>query len=253
MTVFNIKVYNVAAVAAIFFLLLACGSTQGTKKGKTKTGFLTGDFMTADETFSGITRNVDRLIAMLSGEFVQYNNNGNNGRKRGVYGPWMVNDGKDSVILYSIPVGDPNKIGHWIYHYQIMTSLPDEPIYEAFEKFVEVSRDTIKSVYYEAPDDFNPTLESLKKHHRASFETIKLDQLEVSVVAEEITYIRENPLFFKGSTPIIENQQVSGFFKSDYYEIKPSGILYRIQRFQKDKKTMYDNQDDKFIKLSMVK
>lgn len=253
MTVFNIKVYNLIALIAIVLLLLACGSTQGGKKSKTKSGFVSGDFMTQDETFSGISSNIGRLHAMLAGEYVQYNNNGTSGREKGVYGPWMVNDGKDSVILYSIPVGDPNKIGYWMYHYQIMTSLPDEPIYVAFEEFIEVDRDTIKSVFYEVPSDFKPTLESLKKQHRASFDKVKLDQLQVSVVSEKITYIRQNPLFFTGETPIIENQQRLGFFKSDYYEIKPSGILYRIKRFEKDKKKIYDTQDDKFIKLSMVK
>ena len=52
---------------------------------------------------------------------------------------------------------------------------------------------------------------------------------------------------------IINNQQQPGYFKRDYYEIKPSGILYRIERLQKDKKTVYSKQDDKFVKLSMVK
>lgn len=232
-------------------LVIACGGGKSvSKKGKSKEGFIKGKHIYEDETFSPIQSNIGRLTAMLAGEFVQYNNQ----NKEQVYRPWLVNNQKDSVVLYSIPVGEPNKVGYWMYHYQVMTSLPDEPIYEAFEEFIEINRDTIKSVYYEAPSDFNVPLEDLLKKHKYAFETVKLEKLEASNVAEKITYVRQNPLYFKGMTPMIKDDQNKGHYKRDHYEIRPSGILYKVNRYKKaaDEEPERFNVD-KFIKLQMCR
>lgn len=62
-----------------------------------------------------IGSNIGRLQAMLSGEFVQYTRRGT--KDDGYYYKlWAINDGKDSVLSYTVPVGDPRKHGYWLYH-----------------------------------------------------------------------------------------------------------------------------------------
>lgn len=232
-----------------FLLLLSCGGTQNTTK-KGKDAFLTGKTIYEDETFVGIKNNTARLCAMLSGKYVQYNKN----NSERVYKAWMVNGGKDSVMVYALPVGDPNKVGYWMYYYQIMTSLPDEPIYEAFGKMESIDRDTIRVTYYEAPDDFNVPLKDLTTNPNAAFAQVKLESLSLSKYGEIVTYVRKTPLHFEGRSPLMPDPQSKGRYRVDCYNIRPEGHTYQILRYTSDKEPI-DGQNaiDKLVKTAMMR
>lgn len=236
-------------------LFSACGkpNTTSIKKGKKnqKAGFVKGAFITKDETFSGIKSNVARLQAMICGEFVQYNERKSDGKV--VYKTWKVNDGKDSVLQYTLPVGDPQKIGYWLYHYQVITSLPDEPIFEAFEKLETVDRDTIISTFYKVPENFNPPLEELKKKHRNAFASIDVSKLKLDEAEGKNIFVRQNPLFFKGTSTLVLDPQ-NKLYTRYVYEIKPSGMMMYTEGYKTlDAKQKVRTSSEKFVKSAMVR
>lgn len=205
--------------------IVACINTKSVQQEISENPYLIrGNEIFQDETFSRIKNNTERLCAMLSGEFIQYNFN----NRSGEYHPWLVNEDKDSVIMYTMLVGEPNKIGYWLYYYQYMTSLPSKPLFEVFVNMIEINRDSIQAIYYEAPAEFNPSVDEFLKHPKSTFSSIDFNNLEQSPDDETVTYIRKNPLFFIGKSNLISNIQIPGEYRIDYYEVKPSIYNYQI-------------------------
>lgn len=247
------------SISIIFFtLLLSCGNAKEVTKlesvtaSKTNSIFIKGADATKDASYAHIVSNLGRLRAMLTGTFVQYNTIGD--KERIKYSAWLVNDNKDSVVIYQIPVGNYQKVGYWIYKYQVMTSLPDDPIYEAFSKLVEVSRDTIREVFYSAPDDFNITLEQLLQNPDAAFAKLDLSKLEPSESVGDILYIRQSPLYFRGES-LFEPYAIPDFgdaLKQDFYEVRPDKVTLDHNFHDKDK-NMLGTVKEFLMKLSMMK
>jgi len=220
-------------IPILFFIysLAACKGTSVTKPDS------------QSNPYQSIRSNVARVQAMLSGKFVQqtrvdtFNN----------YVTWMVNDNQDSMVMYSIPVGDPNKNGHWLYHYQIMTSLPNEPIYEAFEKLTEVDRDSIHSRLYLPPANFNLPLSELLQKRKNAFASVKLDSLSADEDAGY--YIRQNSLFFKNQTDIGPNAEYN-VYSMDIYEVHPTHMMFYTLYYKDPEGEVFLNQFvSKFIRL----
>lgn len=240
-----------------FLLLFSCVYAQKPEKGnkgsKDKSIFLRGAVATQDESYSHIVSNVSRLKAMLTGSYVQYNTSEDTARVKTKYTVWRVNDGKDSVVIYQIPVGNFQKVGHWMYQCQVMTSLPDEPIYQAFTKLVEISRDSIQEIYYDAPSDFEMTLEVLLTNPESLFTDVNLNELKPSKDPEYVIYVRQSPLHFIGKstlTPVPQNKEM---FKMVRYEVKPQKIEMGIGMFDKNKKFLGAGPPDHIVKLAMMK
>lgn len=224
---------------------------KGNKGAKNNSIFLKGEVATQDESYAHIVSNVARLKAMLTGSFVQYNTAGDT---TGInYKVWKVNDGKDSVVIYQLPVGDFQKVGHWMYQCQIMTSLPDDPIYQAFTKLVEINRDTIQEIYYDAPSDFDMTLEELLTNPEALFSKVDLSQLTPTNDPERVTYIRKTPLHFLGRSSLAPNPKDKEGFKIILYEVKPQRIEMLIGLSGKDKKFRGSRFPEHINKLAMIK
>ena len=231
--------------------MLSCGGGKTTTvEKKTKTTLVQGAEIHQDKTFENIKSNTERLSAMLSGKFVQYNYN----YRSEEYYPWLVNDGKDSVIMYTVPVGEPNKIGYWLYYYQYMTSLPSDPIYEVLVNLQELNRDSIKAVYYEAPEDFNPSIDEFLNKPSAVFSGLNFDGLKVSVDDEKVMYVRQNPLFFIGTSNLMPNIQIPGDYRVDYYEVKPSIYNYQIHEYDDENTSKQKNRTKyRFMKKAMFR
>jgi hypothetical protein len=238
-----------------FLLIFSCANAQKPEKGnkgsKNNSIFLKGAAATQDESYSHIVSNVARLKAMLTGSFVQYNTAGDTTGTK--YKVWEVNDGKDSVVIYQLPVGDFQKVGHWMYQCQVMTSLPDEPIYQAFTKLVEINRDSIQEFYYDAPSDFEISLDELLTNPEALFAKINLSQLKASKDPEFITYVRKTPLHFSGRSSLAPNPQDKEGFKIILYEVKPQKIEMMIGLSGKDKKFRGSRFPEHINKLAMMK
>lgn len=240
------------------FLLIFSGAhaqkpEKGNKGSKNNSIFLSGDVAREEASYSHIVSNVSRLKAMLTGSFVQYNTSEDTARIKTKYTVWKVNDGKDSVVIYQIPVGNFQKVGHWMYQCQVMTSLPDEPIYQAFTKLVEISRDTIQEIYYDAPSDFEMTLEVLLTKPETLFDNVNLNELKPSKDPESVLYVRQNPLHFIGKstlTPIPQNKEL---LKMVRYDVKPQRIEMGIGTFDKNKKFLGAGPPDYINRLAMMK
>lgn len=238
-------------------LMTSCQGSKESNKGEKvpSKGFIEGRNIDV-EYYQSIKSNVARLRGLLSGKFVQYvvppsflvkdsleNINGIMELKdpskaislteftQNKYITWLVNEQKDSIIMYSIPVGNPNKDGYWLYHYQILTSLPNEPVYEVFEQFTERNRDSITSVYYSVPEDFNVPLEQLLANYKVEFEIIEFKKLEERA-GETGLYLRQNPLFFKDEGPLVSYDPNSTVHQKNIYEIYPEYYYYHTITYE---------------------
>lgn len=200
-------------------------------------------------TYQAIRSNVARLQAMLSGVFVQKSYK----QEQDKYITWFVNDRQDSIMLYSLSIGDPNRDGYWLYHYQIMTSLPDDPVYQAFERLVVVDRDTIQSTFYSIPDNFEITLEELLTEGKKTFDDIDFDKLILDGGEDAGQYIRQNILYF--SSEIMKPIEDHPEYKSELitYKVYPAQIAYgTIYYGDLQGVDQIGTIDAKFIKISML-
>ena len=56
--------------------------------------------------------------------------------------PWLVNDGKDSVIYHIRPIGNPNREGYLLLHCLFMSHLPNQPLVTYVSKIERMTRDS---------------------------------------------------------------------------------------------------------------
>lgn len=249
--------FTFAFSLSVFLLFSSCVYAQKPKPDKGKGGkgntvFIYGNAAQDDASYSHIVNNVARLKAMLTGKFVQYNTAGDTTGTK--YSVWRVNDGKDSVVIYQVPVGNFQKIGHWMYQCQVMTSLPDNPIYQAFTKLVEVNRDTIQEFYYAAPSDFEMSMEQLLENPEELFTNINFNELKPMDDPETVTYVRQSPLHFIGNSSLTVVPQNKSFFKMIVYEIKPQKVRMRFDIFDANKNRLgAQGPPDHLNKLAMMK
>ncbi|MFK7797051.1 MAG: hypothetical protein AB8E82_06330 [Aureispira sp.] len=216
---------------------------------------LYGKDVTAPSTYRDVKGNIPRLKAMISGRFVQYNTVGDTKRKK--YSVWKVNGGKDSVVIYQLPVGEPNKDGHWVYHYQFMTSLPNDPVYTAFSKMTEINRDSIVAVYYEVPDDFKTTIPEIIAEPQKAFKDFEFKRLKLSKTGEKVYYNRKTPLNYYGVSRWMnttsKNPERKGGYDADYYIVTPNKYFFGKVLYSKDRKYLGPTVQDYLVKEARVK
>ncbi|MGH1334723.1 MAG: hypothetical protein ACRBFS_01240 [Aureispira sp.] len=247
------------------FSFVACkGSKDGLDKvsasnGKNKrTGknamLLYSNDVLTKEAYADIKGNIPRLKAMMAGRFVQHNTNGDPARK--VYSVWKVNGKKDSVVIYQLPVGDPNKDGHWVYHYQFMTSLPNDPVYAAFSKMTEINRDSIVAFYYEVPDDFTATIPEILAKPENVFRDFDFDDLKISETNEVVYYERKTPLQYYGVSRWMnstsDDPEREGGYEADYYRISPDRFTFGKAIYNKEKKFLGNTAGERLVKEARV-
>ena len=152
----------------------------------------------------------------------------------------------------------PQKVGYWVYHYHFITSLPDEPTFQSFEKLTAIDRDTIASVFYKVPKDFNPSLKELQEKGGDVFNNLNIKKLEIDTTEGENLYIRKNPLLFEATSSIIVStlSNANGSYSkySRYvYNVDPTGVIMRITDYAEEAGiNPYNVQSSKFIKRAMI-
>lgn len=253
----------------IFFISYHFGACTGPKEGledvtatktKKKAGkdvmLLYSDDVLTKAAYEDIKGNIPRLKAMMAGRFVQYNTNADTARK--VYSAWKVNGGKDSMVIYQLPVGEPNKDGHWMYHYQFMTSLPDEPVYAAFSRMTEVNRDTIMAVYYEIPEGFasDVTIPQILAKPEVVFKDFNFEGLQPSKTGEIVYYDRKSPLEYHGVSRWTDSKSTNpdreGGYDADYYVVTPEKYVFGIEVYNRDKKFLGRTRGERLVKEARV-
>lgn len=239
---------------SILIFMSSCGGSKETieKTGsKSKALFLENLDYNKEETYSAIKGSVKRLHAMMCGRFVQYSTGPN--PKETKYTTWLINDGQDSVIIYHIPIGNPDKEGYWMYNCQVMTSLPDNPLHVTISRLEEVDRDTIKAVYYNFPEDFTATLPEILENPKRAFASVNLLALK-KAEGESIPYVRENIIHYKGESgwyPADYEGNKDGFLAT-YFLVRPQMMVFGSTAYNKDKKFLGETNGERLMKNAMI-
>lgn len=215
------------------------GNVSASKNQKT---LVVTEDMRDKTAYQGIKGNIPRLKAMLCGKFTAYliTVDSTDFTKK-VYEPWLVNEGNDSVVIYTIPVGEVSRQGHWLYLYQCMTSLPDDPIYQSFVKLEEINRDSIIAIYYDLPNDFEYSINDILMDPKGSFREFNFEQLLVSEIGEKVWYERQALLKYYGwsnwmKTKDAPRPDYKDGYNRDYYIITPYNYIFGKEYSKKDTK-----------------
>ncbi|MCP4440813.1 MAG: hypothetical protein GY810_17975 [Aureispira sp.] len=202
----------------LLFLGLYMFSSCGSSKKVTKT---TGPTPLDAEYYQNIDGNINRLHQLFQGTFVAYDEN---------EGQWTVSDG-DSVILYTQKLGEIAKDGHWIYNYDFMTSLPNEPIYTSIKKIEQIDRDSFAIIYYKS--DKNYTMEEMLAEESFTGKKFNLDQLIKR--DKKVVFVKYSASMFVGHSNTYEDKQCD-CLRQNIYEITPKHYKVSAKFFDKETK-----------------
>ncbi|BDS09927.1 hypothetical protein [Aureispira anguillae] len=239
-----------------FLIFYSCTVTkkQQTKHQKPKGIFVYEAAELREEQYRNIKGAVPRLRAMMCGKFVHQILTKN---EEGVikYETWHTKDGEDSMMIYQVPVGDPHKIGYWIYNCQYLTSLPDNPVYQTFSKLEAVNRDTIKAVSYEVPEGFKLDVTQKTAAFKASLEKIEWKGLKLYNGGSVKYYERQTIIKYNGQS-IMKAKELEKHKKIkyviNYSNVEMDRILFGSRYYDKDKKFLGGNNPDQLFKLAGI-
>lgn len=214
-------------------------SSKSHVKSKKQKVLVSTDNMLETSNYEGISGNIPRLKAMLSGEFTAYNTDSDPEQK--TYSPWLVNEGQDSVILCTFPVGEPSRHGHWLYMSQYLTSLPDEPIHAYFVHLEEINRDSIIAIYYSVPDDFAHSRQDMLAAPKELFRAFDFEALTPVQSGEKVWYERRSLLEYYGHSHWIKIKEplrtdLKGGFNRNFYIVTPDKYHSYKKYYNKSKK-----------------
>lgn len=181
--------------------------------------------------YQNLQKNIVRLHHLLQGTFTAHAGNQDEEIKS-----WTVSGG-DSVVLYSVPLGDVNKDGYWIYSYEFMTSLPDAPLYTSIKRLEQIARDTVDIYYYKTPKHIEVQLADLLNLNRLNAK-INLDSLVKR--EKRVRYIRQSCSHFIGKSQKYEDPD-RGCMRVNTYDVSPN--FYEVTS------DFYDKETDRVLKI----
>lgn len=200
---------NMSILVLIICTVYGCNSAKNTVKTSA-----TPQLTPLDEDFyATFNGNQARLHQLMLGTFVAYDN-----KKGEALESWTVSE-TDSVILYSFQIGDITKQGYWIYSYEFMTSLPNNPIYTTIKEIVQKDRDTFEIHYYETPTKYT-LLDILEKK--------VLDDIDFKKLVKTpkiTTFHRINNTSFLGYSEIYEDKNCK-CYRQNSYDASPA--IYKV-------------------------
>ncbi len=179
---------------------------------------------------------LDRFVGMQEGLFLMYDSLGRQ--------PRVMKSG-DSLMLYSIQFGNPDKNGIWLYQKMYMSSFQEEPLTVNFLKITKTSTDTIKVEQFEALE--KGTFVNADKTPNM-LKSLSFDQLVP--VNCDITFTKESQTRFKGTTPICEIDFDAGRTQiyANKFDIEVSGIRLNTSYYAKeDGKYIYKSKGDAYL------
>ncbi|BDS09926.1 hypothetical protein [Aureispira anguillae] len=237
-----------------FLIFYSCTITknQRTKQQKSEKIFVYGAKAMEEEAYTEIKGSVARLQAMICGKYI-YTYISDDAQNED-FSVWRTEDGQDSMIVCQIPIGDYRKIGYWVYHCQYLTSLPNDPVYQAFSKLVALNRDTIKAVYYEVPEGFKLDFTQKMVEIKENADKVDWNQLKISPDSTIIYYARQNLIKFKATSNMAK-------FSTPHPEIKylkyhqvnlPNKILIDAELYDKNQQYLKESTPIQLIKTAAV-
>lgn len=185
-----------------------------------------------DAYYEDLQKNIVRLHHLMQGTFTAHVAT----KADQPLTSWKVSEG-DSVVLYSVPLGDPNKNGYWIYSYEFMTSLPDKPIYTSIKQLVQLNRDTVDVYYYKTKEPVTIRLADLLEPSQL---TEKIDLSKLVKQEKRVRYARQSASHFIGLSLIYEDPD-RGCLRQNTYDISPN--FYGV------KTNFYDKENQRILRI----
>ncbi|BDS09925.1 hypothetical protein [Aureispira anguillae] len=246
-------VFKAPIFILIFLIFYSCTITknQRTKDQDSEGILLYGEAVQKNDSYANIKGTVPRFRAMMCGKFAQYLPDTT---AEGGYSVWLVNDGRDSVVFYQLPVGNHHKVGYWVYQSQVLTSLPDNPVSQGFIKLEGLNRDTIKAIIHKAPDGFMPTTKETLNITQDVFKEIEWAKLEKAEGTNIIYYVRKSPLEYLGTSALFHAPSIlegKGFL-SIYYRVSPQKIAMGRKGYNENKEYLGSAKEEYLLKQAMI-
>lgn len=156
---------------------------------------------------------IKRLIAMQTGTFLMYTDS---------TATKIRPSGSDTLILFSCPVGDPNKDGYWVYQKMYMSSIPDEPLSIDFLHFNKVSRDSFHVEQYKGDKKY-----AMADQRPSLFKELEFNGLES--VNCPLIFEKLDQLKFEGTTPVctIDFDGGKSQIYANLFRVTPQGFYLR--------------------------
>ena len=203
------------------YFLMSCNSLKNAKYKVVEHNY-------SKEYYESLGSNINRLVEMRTGVFVQY-----------LYVTandslvlWTVNDGADSTITIARKVGDPIKDGHWILTYTFMSHAPDVTLAATLEKY-EVSpnsRDTIFCYFHKVPESIG--------WEEVSDEKYKFEELELKSYNDYkdvcITLARQDLMEYTGLTNFRKATHFTEKYtlRKDFYTVTPKESRFLVSFYE---------------------
>lgn len=208
-----------------FFILGSCGSAPKNTLKKSKE---TKPSVFEPAYYQNLGKNIKRLHHLMQGTFIAYKEGASKNLES-----WEVSEG-DSVILYNVPLGDVERQGYWVYSYEFMTSLPNEPIYTSIKQIKQFSRDSLEVLYYTTVEPTTIRLGDILDKEVLN-KKIQLDDLLLR--DKRVVYVKESAAHFIGYSKVYEDEQFN-CLRQNKYDLSPN--YYKVETAFFDKKNNED-------------
>ncbi|MGH1338788.1 MAG: hypothetical protein ACRBFS_21920 [Aureispira sp.] len=210
--------------------LFSCATSTPTSTTTTATTSVEKNVF-EDAYYQDLQKNIVRLHHLLQGTFTAHE-----GNETKEITSWTVSEG-DSVVLYSVPLGDVHKDGYWVYSYEFMTSLPGSPIYTSIKRLEQVNRDTVDVFYYKTKEAVDIHLMDLLELSRLN-EKINLEDLILR--KKRVRYARQTSSHFIGESLVYQDPD-RDYLRQNVYDVSPN--FYQVNA------TFYDKENQQTLDI----
>lgn len=181
-----------------------------------------------------------RLAHLMCGTFSCYRKKTNS--------LFTVNKGKDSIIAFTVIVGDPNIDGTWVYKESVMSHFPEEPLFQLFQQIKQESPDSLTIYEYKPKHKEN----SYRGYQRKKNRPINIDDL---VSTNCVVGVRKaTQTSFLSSVDMCERKAAA---KSQWTELTasydPKGVNVQLRVYSGPDKTVASTITDSWIFFRRLK
>lgn len=178
-----------------------------------------------NQYYINLKQDASRLHHLMQGSFVVYSEEADHHLKK------FNVTGQDSVVLYSIPFA--NADGYWVYSYEFMTSMPNDPTYVSIKQIQSIHPDTFQVFYYNA-EKF-----TLKQILQDSFLDKNIDPKSLVPTDKTVFYTRQTSSSFLGKSLVYEDKECR-CLRQNNYQIDPNFYNVTADFFTKKDKIKID-------------
>lgn len=218
---------QILLLSLAFLLLISCGAAPKSSNKKTEAAPSVFD----DQYYQDLGKNIVRLHHLMQGTFTAYSEEAAEKLKS-----WNVTGG-DSVVLVSVPLGEIAKHGYWLYSYEFMTSLPNDPIYTTVKEIRMISRDSFEILHYKTSEKV-----TLKEVLDSKILNSKISIDKLQVTDKKTLFVRQTNSSFMGSSILYEDEQCN-CLRQNIYDLTP--YHYNVEAKFYNKKTKEELQKEK--------